>query len=138
MKNLYTENSMHIGLLVVRVGMGVAMIFHGYPKLLGGAERWESVGSALNYLGITWGHSTFGFMAGLIETLGGLLLIFGIFHLPVVFFLLSTVLVALIFKINTSDGFLGFAHPLEVSIIFLGLLIAGPGNYSIDNIRKKQ
>lgn len=134
MKELYTEKSMHIGLLVVRVGMGLAMIFHGYPKLMGGAEKWEAIGSSLNYLGITWGHSTFGFLAGLIETLGGLLLILGLFHLPVVFFLWSTILVALIYKINVSDGFLGFAHPLEVSIIFLGLLITGPGNYSIDKI----
>lgn len=137
MKELYSEKSIHIGLLIIRIGMGIAMIFHGYPKLMGGTEKWESVGNAVSYLGINWGHTVFGFMAGFIETIGGILLILGIFHLPVVFFLWTTILVALIFRINVSDGFLGFAHPLEVSIIFLGLLVTGPGNFSIDKIRNK-
>jgi putative oxidoreductase len=76
-------------------------------------------------------------MAGLIETIGGLMLIIGLFHLPVTFLLFSTLVVALISRINISDGFLGFAHPLEVAIVFLALFISGPGYFSLDKIREK-
>lgn len=137
MKTIYNEKSLHIGLLILRVGIGIAMIFHGYPKLLGGPQRWEAVGSAVKYLGINFGHQVFGFMAGLIETIGGLMLIIGLFHLPITFLLFSTLVVALISRINLSDGFLGFAHPLEVAIIFLALLVSGPGYFSLDKIREK-
>ncbi len=137
MKNIYDEKSVHIGLLILRIGIGTAMIFHGYPKLLGGPERWETIGSAVKYLGINFGHQIFGFMAGLIEAIGGILLIIGLFHLPVTFLLFLTLVVALISRINLSDGFLGFAHPLEVAIVFLTLLISGPGYFSLDKIREK-
>jgi putative oxidoreductase len=37
-KTLYSENYIDLGLLLLRLGFGIAFIFHGYPKLfMGGA-----------------------------------------------------------------------------------------------------
>ena len=36
------------GLLVLRVGIGVMFMVHGYPKLAGGAEKWAMLGGALS------------------------------------------------------------------------------------------
>jgi hypothetical protein len=37
-----------LGLLILRVGFGLAFVwYHGYPKLAGGPEMWARIGDAL-------------------------------------------------------------------------------------------
>ena len=51
------------GLLLMRVGLGVMFVFHGYPKLLGGPDKWVEIGSATKYAGIHFLPKFWGFMA---------------------------------------------------------------------------
>ena len=37
----------HTSLLVLRIGIGCMFLFHGAPKLFGGAEKWAQVGVAM-------------------------------------------------------------------------------------------
>ena len=40
------------GLLILRIGIGILFIRHGYVKLSGGPETWTGLGHALSALGI--------------------------------------------------------------------------------------
>lgn len=121
------------GILLLRIGFGIIYIMHGFPNVTGGPERWEEVGSAMEYLGIHAFHDIFGFLAGSIELFGGILLIFGVFTFPVVILLLCTMIVAFISKVASGAGYSESAYPLMAITVFITLLLTGPGKYSIDH-----
>lgn len=120
------------GLLVIRVGLGIMFIYHGYPKLLGGPHLWEQVGASTKYVGINFAPVFWGFMAALVEALGGFLLIVGLAFRPVCLLLLINMIVAAISHIGGGDGISGASHAIEDAIVFAGLLFIGPGRYSVD------
>jgi|SRR5690606_297204 len=121
------------GLLVLRIGLGLSFIFlHGYPKLIGGTETWEAVGSAMKNVGIDFYPTVFGFMAGFVEAVGGLFLLLGLFYRPACLFLAFTMLVAGLNHLAMGDGLMGAAHPFELLVVFIGLMFVGPGKYSVD------
>ena len=59
----------HIGLLVLRIGIGLMFILHGAPKLFGGPEKWGQIGGAMSSLGIGFAPAFWGFMAAVSEFL---------------------------------------------------------------------
>ncbi len=120
------------GLLIIRVGVGGVFMVHGWPKITGGMEMWAGLGGAMGVFGIGFAPSFWGFMAAASEFGGGLLLALGLFARPAAFFLLSTMLVAFSMHISGGDGFVKFSHPLKLVFVFAGLLLTGPGKYSID------
>jgi putative oxidoreductase len=123
------------GLLVMRVGIGALfMCVHGFPKLAGGPDKWESVGKAMGYLSIDFGHTAWGFAAAVAETLGGLLLILGWGHRPAALALFMTMAVASIWKYFPEflGGWDAAAYPVAMAVVCLGLLFTGPGKYSLD------
>lgn len=123
------------GLLIMRVGIGALFTFvHGYPKLAGGPDKWESVGKAMGYLNIDFGHTAWGFAAALAETFGGLLLILGWAHRPAALALFTTMAVASIWKFfpEILGGWNAAAYPVTMAVVCLGLLFTGPGKYSLD------
>jgi putative oxidoreductase len=128
-----TGEKLDFGLLFLRIGLGIVFIFHGYPKLIGGPERWEQVGSTMSNLGIDSYHIYFGFLAACSEFFGGIFLIFGLYMLPVVLLLIVTMIVALVTQIARDTGYSGIAHPLSLGIVFLSMLYTGPGKYSLDH-----
>ena len=68
-----------IGLLIVRLGIGLTMmIFHGYGKLTRGPEGWERMGSQMQNLGIDFFPMFWGFMAMFSEFFCSLLLALGV------------------------------------------------------------
>jgi hypothetical protein len=73
----------HVGMLVLRIGFGLGFLFyHGWAKITGGPERWTGVGSAVSHLGIQFGHTGFGFIAALAESVGGILIAAGLLFRP--------------------------------------------------------
>lgn len=133
-KFLITCNAPDLGLLVLRVGIGAMFIAHGMPKLLGGQETWAWLGSQMQFLGIDFGFRTFGLLAALSETVGGLFLILGLLTRLSSFFLFFTMLVAAIFHLSIGDGFKGSAHAIELGIVFLSFMIIGAGKFSLDKL----
>jgi putative oxidoreductase len=125
--------SKNLGLLLLRVGIGVMFILHGWPKMAGGAERWEAVGQNMELLGIGFAPVFWGFMAAFAEVAGGVMLILGLLFRPAVMLLLITMIVATIKHAAGGDGFGGYSHALEAAILFLSLLLIGPGKYSFDH-----
>jgi putative oxidoreductase len=125
-------NYKNFGLLIIRIGLGVLFIWHGVPKLAGGPEHWEKIGGAMKVVGISYAPAFWGFMAAVIETFGGLLLMIGLAFRPVCLLLVLNLIVAALMHFSKGDGLQGASHAIEDAIMFLGLIFIGPGLYSID------
>ncbi len=123
----------NIGIFILRLGLGIAFIFHGIPKMLGGPEVWTSYGMAMQHIGINTAPMFFGFLAGITELFGGLFLVLGLFYRPILVLLTITMLVAMASKIGQGAGYPEIAHPMKMAIVFVSMLFIGPGNYSLDN-----
>ncbi len=120
------------GLLLIRIGLGIMFFMHGYPKLLGGPDRWEGVGSAMGNLGVTFLPMFWGLLAALAETVGGICFLLGLFFRPVALALAFTMLVAALSHLDRGDGLKGASHAIELGVVFVGLAFLGPGKYSVD------
>jgi putative oxidoreductase len=121
------------GLLLLRLGLGIMFFLHGWPKLIAGPERWEALGGAMGTLGITFFPLVWGLLAALAETGGALLLAAGFLFRPACIVLAFTMLVATLWKYTSSGGvFVEWSHPAEMLIVFVSLLLIGPGRFSVD------
>lgn len=120
-----------VGLLIIRIGLGLSFIFvHGMRKFFGGPEVWERYGDRVAYIGIEFLPTLWGFMAGLSEFIGGLLLLLGLLFRPTLFLLICTMIVAAAYHIGSGNG--SPWHALELGIVFIGLFLTGPGRFSLD------
>lgn len=126
-----------LGLLVIRVGVGLSMlIFHGYGKISGGPEMWTKVGGAMGNLGITFLPAMWGFFAALGESVCALLIVLGVLTRPAAAVLAFTMLVAVITHLNmppenANAGWKGASHAMEFFAVAIGLLISGPGMFAL-------
>jgi putative oxidoreductase len=115
-------------LTLLRIIVGFTFCLHGLQKAFGfvGGHRFP----------IT---SLLGF-AGLLETLGGLLIIAGLFTRPVAFLLCGEMAVAY-FKQHATKGFWPINNGGELAVlycfIFLYLVQAGGGPWSLDRMIRK-
>lgn len=126
------ERFQDLGIFIIRAGVGIVYLFHGFPKVFGGPETWESVGQATQYIGISFLPVFWGFLGSSAEFFGGLLLILGLFSRPATVALFLTMVVATAFHIGSGDDFSVMAHALKMAIVFLGLFFTGPGSISMD------
>lgn len=121
-----------LGLLILRVGVGVFMISHGLPKLMGGPVFWAKVGLSMGNLGVDFYPAIWGFMAAATETIGGLFFLIGLWYRPVCLLLAFTMAVAGTNHLAVGDGWSGASHAFELLFVFIGLLFIGPGRLSVD------
>jgi putative oxidoreductase len=120
------------GLLLMRIGLGIMFVTHGYPKLFGGPEAWKGIGAAMGIFGITFAPAFWGFMAAFAEFFGGIFLALGLALRPYCVMLTITMVVASAFHLNRGDGLAGASHAIELGIVFVSLALIGAGNLSLD------
>ena len=116
-------------LLVIRLVIGFAMLSHGYPKLqmlLSGEEI-----QFFDFLG--FGQKTSLILTVFAEFVCSIFLILGLFTRWSAFFLLFTMIIAF-FVIHGGDAFDAKEKSLLYLVTYLGLLIFGPGQFSIDGM----
>jgi putative oxidoreductase len=128
-KLLYSEDYVATGLLLLRIGIGIAFVLHGFPKVFGGHA--EGLAGALTKAGIPGGIVA-AYLAGMAEFFGGLALIAGVLFRPATVVMAFTMLVALTFHLSFGDPFDKFSHALESLVLFIALTITGPGRFSLD------
>jgi putative oxidoreductase len=126
------------GLFAVRLGVGLSLLaFHGWGKITGGPELWEKIGGNMANLGLAFAPTFWGFMAAFAESVCSALLIVGLFTRPAAAMLAFTMLVAMTRHLGLpagepGAGWNGASHALELFAVYLGLLLVGPGRFSLD------
>ncbi|MBI2875958.1 MAG: DoxX family protein [Candidatus Tectomicrobia bacterium] len=127
-----------IGLLVLRIGIGSMFLFHGVPKILGGVMVWEKVGLAMASVGILFMPVFWGLLAALSEFIGGLCMILGLFFRPACISLVMTMAVAAVMHLSEGQGLGAASHAIENGIVFLSLILIGPGKHALDEKLKPE
>jgi putative oxidoreductase len=133
MKKLFNTNYNHgaldVALLILRVGIAIMMITHGYPKLvklLSGEEiKFADPYGMGVYLSI---------LLAVFAEIGCSILIFlglatRLATIPLIITMLTTV-----FIIHAEDGFGVQELSLHYLIVYVFLLISGAGRFSIDSL----
>ena len=127
-----------IALLILRIGIGFMFILHGYPKIMGGIEKWAGLGSyGMGSIGIHYFPAFWGFMAAFSEFAGGIMIMLGLYIRYFSILLFITMLVAISSHLAGGDGIMGASHAIESAVVFVCLFFSGPGNYSIKLGREK-
>jgi putative oxidoreductase len=135
-----------MGPTVLRAAVGAVFVAHGAQKLFGVGGGGGPSGTAAFFaqLGLTPAYPLALFV-GLIELLGGLLLIAGAFTMVSAALLAANMLVA-VWKVHVANGFFlnwtnapGQGHGYEFNLVLLGalaaLMLSGPGALSVDERR---
>lgn len=126
-------NHPNLGLLLLRIGLGIMFILHGQPKMFGGIEAWTKLGAVVGLLGIKFYPAFWGFMAAFAEFGGGIMLILGLRTRFAAFLMLMTMLMASYMHFRKGDDFTASSHAIELAIVFGSLLFMGAGNFSLDH-----
>ena len=121
---------LNLGILVLRLALGISMAYHGYLKFLSGAEGLYKVGSMLVPLGISGSYELLGTFAAFSELLGGILVALGLFTR-----LGSLLLVGVLFTatmLHVDAGFFSWDYPSQMGFAALAIFFMGGGRYSVD------
>ena len=129
--------TLSLGLLLVRVVIGLIMAAHGAQKLLGwfGGYGLRGTGEFFVQLGFQPGPA-FAAAASISEIVSGLLVAFG-FLGPIGPALMISVMIVAAMTVHWDHGLFasnnGIELPLLYGIAALGLALTGFGQYSLDN-----
>ena len=128
-------DTLSIGLLLVRVVIGVVMAAHGAQKLFGwfGGYGLTATGEAFSQLGFQPGRA-FAAAGSTTEIASGLLVAFG-FLGPIGPALMISVMMVAAITVHWSHGLFapkGIELPLLYSVAAFGLATTGFGQYSLD------
>jgi len=127
---------MNIGLLLLRLAVGLTVAAHGAQKLFGwfGGPGLDGTGQFFEMIGFRTGrrHAT---MAGLGEVVGGLLLTLGLLT-PLGAAAVIIVMIVAIFPVHINKGFFGqnggYEYNLLLATAALTIALTGPGSLSLD------
>ena len=128
--------TLSIGLLIVRVVIGLVMAAHGAQKLFGwfGGYGLSKTGEFFVQLGYPQGRA-FAAMASVAEITSGLLVVFG-FLGPVGPALMISVMIVAAITVHWEHGLFAANNGIEVPLLYgtaaLGLALTGYGRYSLD------
>jgi putative oxidoreductase len=127
---------LNIGLLLIRLVIGVLFIGHGAQKLFGwfGGYGLKGTGGWFESIGMKPGV-TMALMAGLTELVGGVLFALGLVT-PLGGILIAATMVIAIAKVHGANGLWSTSNGYEYNLVLLavtiGIALVGPGQYALD------
>lgn len=127
---------MDIGLLLLRLTVGLTLAAHGTQKLFGwfGGSGLDGTGKSMEMIGFLPGRRH-ALMAGLAEGGGGLLLALGLMT-PVAASVVFAVMVVAGVSVHLKQGFFitsgGYEYTLVLAVSGLSVAFTGPGLLSLD------
>lgn len=128
--------SIALGLLIVRLVVGLLFVGHGAQKLFGwfGGYGPKGTGGWLESIGVKPGV-VMAVVAGLMELVGGLLFAAGLITPVAAALIVMTMLVAIV-KVHGQNGLWatsnGYEYNLVLIAIAIGVALTGAGAYSLD------
>ncbi|MCM3124513.1 MULTISPECIES: DoxX family protein [unclassified Mesobacillus] len=129
---------MDLGLLIIRLVIGILFIGHGAQKLFGwfGGYGLKGTGGWFESIGMKPGV-TMALFAGLAELVGGILLAAGLLT-PLAALLIAGTMLMAILKVHGANGLWstsnGYEYNLTLIAVTIGLALIGPGRYAVDAI----
>ena len=138
--NLYSKFEPYV-LPLLRAGLGIILLAHGCQKLFGmfggmGLNANAALFQRLGYSpGMFWGT-----LVGCTETVGGILLVLGLFTRPAAL----SIVIFMIFSIHftSAKGFFwangGMEYSILILLVALVFMIRGGGEYSLDKSMPKE
>ena len=141
MKNLkfiFNTGEIDKALFILRIVIGISFIVHGYPKIIGGPEKWIMIGKAMGTVGITFWPVFWGFCAAISEFFGGIALVIGLLTKIASSGLGFTMFIATVMHLSKGDGFNRFSHPIELMAVCILFILIGAGKYSLDYLVYKK
>jgi len=124
---------MDLGLLIIRLVIGLLFVGHGAQKLFGwfGGYGLKGTGGWLDSIGVKPGVAM-ALVAGLGELVGGLLFATGVGFWAGAVLIAITMLVAIV-KVHGQNGLWvtqnGYEYNLTLIAVAIGLALVGPGAY---------
>lgn len=125
-----------LGLLIIRLVIGISFIGHGAQKLFGmfGGYGLKGTGQWMESIGLKPGVQM-AFFAGISELVGGILFATGLLT-PLASLLIAGAMFVAIVKVHGPNGFWSTQNGYELNLIILavviGVALTGPGAYAID------
>jgi len=129
---------LNLGLLIIRLVVGVLFIGHGAQKLFGkfGGYGLKGTGGWFESIGMKPGV-TMALFAGLAELIGGILFAVG-FLTPLAALLIAGTMIMAIVKVHAPNGLWatsnGYEYNLTLLAVAIGVALTGPGKYALDII----
>jgi putative oxidoreductase len=127
---------MDLGLLMIRVVIGILFIGHGAQKLFGwfGGYGLKGTGGWFDSIGMKPGIPL-ALLAGLTELVGGILFTLGLLTPLAGIMIAGTMLMAII-KVHAPNGLWstanGYEYNLTLLAVAIGIALIGPGQYALD------
>ncbi len=119
---------------VMRIVIGFTFSCHGAQKLFGAFGGLNGHGATVHALTVLW-------IAAIIETVGGVLLLLGLFTSPVAFITCGEMAVAY-FTVHAPRGHFPLRNGGELAVVycfvFLYLIFAGGGPLSLDRALRRR
>ncbi|MGG4553989.1 DoxX family protein [Paenibacillus humicus] len=125
-----------VGLLLIRLVVGLLFIGHGAQKLFGmfGGYGPKGTGGWMESIGIKPGVLV-AVLAGLMEFVGGLLFTLG-FLMPLAAALIALAMLGAIVKVHFKNGLWstanGYEYPLVLLVVAIAMALTGAGHISLD------
>jgi putative oxidoreductase len=127
---------MSIGLLIIRLVIGILFIGHGSQKLFGwfGGYGLKGTGGWFESIGMKPGV-TMALLAGLAELLGGVLFTLGLLT-PLAGIMIAGTMIIAMAKVHGPNGLWstsnGYEYNLTILAVAIGIALVGPGQYALD------
>lgn len=125
-------NRLRFTLFILRVGLGVLTIGHGIPKIMGGFEEWQKLGTFIYPMGIQFLPTVWGFLGAITEFFGGIMLVLGLGTRIASLALTFMMIVAAVWHIDRGDDYMIYSFPLTLVVVFFSYMMMGSDKFSVD------
>jgi putative oxidoreductase len=128
----------NIGLLIIRLVIGLLFVGHGAQKLFGwfGGYGLKGTGGWFESIGMKPGV-TMALLAGLAELIGGILFALGLLT-PLAGIMIAGTMAMAIVKVHAPSGLWatanGYEYNLTLLAVAIGIALVGPGKYALDSL----
>jgi putative oxidoreductase len=121
------------GYALIRVGLGLILVPHGYAKLF----LTDAAPTSRHFAHFGWSHPlAWAYLIGVLEFFGGLMLALGLFTriIAAAFVVEMAVISFAVLYPNWSWGHHGMEYALFMGVVALGIFLRGGGRFSLDRM----